>query len=156
MPKAELHLHIEGTMEPEMCFELAKRNHIELEYTSVDELRDAYQFKNLQDFLDIYYQGCKVLVEEQDFYDLTWAYLEKAYQQNVRHTEIFFDPQAHTTRGIPFKRVVDSITHAMEDADSKFGITSGLIFCILRHMEMESALATVEEAIKYKDQLLGI
>mgnify|MGYP003979945733 FL=1 len=156
MPKAELHLHIEGTMEPEMCFELAKRNHIELEYTSVDELRDAYQFKNLQDFLDIYYQGCKVLVEEQDFYDLTWAYLEKAYQQNVRHTEIFFDPQAHTTRGIPFKRVVDSITHAMEDAESKFGITSGLIFCILRHMDIESALATVDEAIKYKDQLLGI
>jgi len=156
MPKAELHVHIEGTMEPEMCFELAKRNHIELEYTSVDELRDAYQFNNLQDFLDIYYQGCKVLVEEQDFYDLTWAYLEKAHQQNIRHTEIFFDPQAHTTRGIPFKRVIDSITHAMEDAETKFGLSSHLIFCILRHMDIESALATVDEAIKYKDQLLGI
>lgn len=156
MPKAELHVHIEGTLEPELCFDLAKRNNIEIDYSSVEELRAAYQFENLQEFLDIYYQGCNVLIEEQDFYDLTWAYLEKAHQQNVRHTEIFFDPQSHTTRGIPFERVVDSITHAMADAETKFGLTSGLIFCILRHMSIESALETVDEAINYRDHLIGI
>ena len=156
MPKAELHVHIEGTLEPELCFELAARNNITLDYASVEDLREAYQFQNLQDFLDIYYQGCNVLIEEQDFYDLTWAYLEKAHQQNIRHTEIFFDPQSHTSRGIPFERVVDSISHAMKDAEQKFGLTSGLIFWILRHMSIESALETVDEAIKLKDKLLGI
>ena len=156
MPKAELHVHIEGTLEPELCFELAARNNISLEYGSVKELRAAYEFRNLQEFLDIYYQSCNALVEEQDFYDLTWAYLEKAHQQNVRHTEIFFDPQSHTSRGIPFERVLESITHAMADAEEKFGLTSGLIFCILRHMSIESALETVDEAIKFQDRLLGI
>ncbi len=156
MPKAELHVHIEGTLEPELCFELAARNNITLDYTSVEALRDAYKFQNLQDFLDIYYQGCNVLVEEQDFYDLTWAYLENAHQQNIRHTEIFFDPQSHTSRGIPFGTVVDSITHAMADAKDKFGLTSGLIFCILRHMSIDSALATVDEAVTHKDKLIGM
>ena len=156
MPKAELHLHIEGTMEPEMCFELAKRNHIELEYTSVDELRDAYQFKNLQDFLDIYYQGCKVLVEEQDFYDLTWAYLEKAYQQNVRHTEIFFDPQTHTDRGITFDIVINGIYRALEDGVQKLGVTSKLIMSFLRHLPESSAFKTLEEALPYKKWISGV
>lgn len=156
LPKAELHLHIEGTLEPELCFELAKRNNVALEYDTVDELRAAYRFENLQDFLDIYYQGANVLIEEQDYYDLTWAYLEKCQAQNVLHTEIFFDPQTHTSRGIPFDRVVSGIGRALDDAERQWGITSCLIFCILRHMDIESGLEIVEQALDHKDRLIGI
>jgi len=123
LPKAELHVHIEGTLEPELCFELAARNGVGLDYNSVDELRAAYQFANLQEFLDIYYLGANVLVEERDFFDLTWAYLEKAHAQNVLHTEIFFDPQIHTERGIAFDSVVSGIGRALDRAEVEWGLT---------------------------------
>ena len=156
LPKAELHVHIEGTLEPELCFELAARNGIGLDYESIDELRAAYRFGNLQDFLDIYYQGANVLIEERDFYDLTWAYLEKAHAQNVLHTEIFFDPQIHTGRGIPFDRVVSGIGQALDKAEAEWELTSELIFCILRHVDVKNGLETVEQAKDHKDRLIGI
>ena len=156
MPKVELHLHIEGTLEPELMFALAQRNQIELPFKSVQEVRQAYHFTDLQSFLDIYYQGAQVLIHEQDFYDLMWAYLKKASEQNVRHAEIFFDPQTHTDRGIPFETVINGLTRAMEDAESKLGITSELILCFLRHLSPEAALITLEEAYPYRDKILGV
>ncbi|MCR9214475.1 MAG: adenosine deaminase [Proteobacteria bacterium] len=156
MPKAELHMHIEGSLEPELMFDLAARNEIELPFKSVEEVRAAYQFTELQDFLDIYYQGMNVLITEQDFYDLTWAYLTKIHAQNVIHTEIFFDPQGHTDRGIAFKTVIDGISRALKDGEEKLGITSGLIMCFLRHLSEESALETLESALDHKDQIIGV
>lgn len=156
MPKVELHLHIEGSLEPELMFALAQRNNINIPFKSVDEVRAAYDFSNLQDFLDIYYQGMNVLKHEQDFYDLTWAYLERMAQQNVQHVEIFFDPQGHTERGVAFSTVLDGITRALEDGRKKLGVTSHLIMCFLRHLSEESAMKTLEEALPYKSRILGV
>jgi adenine deaminase len=156
VPKAELHLHIEGTLEPELMFEIARRNNIALRFKSVEEVRQAYQFTDLQSFLDIYYEGAKVLINEQDFYDMTWAYLQKAAKQNVRHAEIFFDPQTHTDRGIPFPVVIKGIHQALEDAREKLGITSQLIMCFLRHLSADEAMRTLEMAIPYKNWITAI
>lgn len=156
MPKVELHLHIEGSLEPELMFALAQRNNINIPFKSVDEVRAAYDFSNLQDFLDIYYQGMNVLKHEQDFYDLTWAYLERMAQQNVQHVEIFFDPQGHTERGVAFSTVLDGITRALEDGRKKLGVTSHIIMCFLRHLSEESAMKTLEEALPYKSRILGV
>lgn len=156
LPKVELHLHIEGSLEPELMFALAKRNGIAIPFSSVDEVREAYDFSNLQDFLDIYYQGMNVLQTEQDFYDLTWAYLEKIHSQNVRHTEIFFDPQGHTERGVTFDTVINGIATALEDAQNKLGISSKLIMCFLRHLSEADALATWEHALSHLDKLAGV
>jgi len=156
LPKAELHLHIEGTFEPELMFEIARRNGVELRFKSVEELRKAYAFTDLQSFLDIYYEGAQVLLNEQDFYDLTWAYLKKASGQNVRHTEMFFDPQTHTDRGVPFETVIKGIHGAMADAETKLGITSKLILCFLRHLSAEAAMETLEQALPYKDWIVGV
>lgn len=156
LPKAELHLHIEGTLEPELMLALAERNGVALPYDSVEALRAAYDFGNLQDFLDLYYQGMGVLQGEQDFYDLTWAYLERAAAQNVRHAEIFFDPQGHTGRGVAFASVVDGIHRALSDAEARLGLTSRLILCFLRHLDEDSALATLAQALPYKDRIAGI
>jgi adenosine deaminase len=156
LPKAELHLHIEGTFEPELMFELARRNNRKLKYRSVEELKAAYQFNNLQEFLDIYYSGADVLIEEQDFYDLTWAYLLKIHSQNVLHTEIFFDPQTHTSRGVPFHKVISGIHHALEDGRRELGISSKLILSLLRHHSEDSAFEVFHEALKYKTWITGI
>ncbi len=156
LPKAELHLHIEGTLEPELMFALAARNQIKLPYSSIEEVRNAYQFQNLQSFLDIYYAGAKVLIHEQDFYDLTWAYLQKAQTQNIRHTEIFFDPQTHTQRGITFKVVISGIRRALVDGQNKLNISSHLIMCFLRDLTAENALQTLEEALPYKHWLTAV
>jgi adenosine deaminase len=156
IPKAELHLHIEGTLEPEMMFTLAERNAVRLPYQTVAQVCKAYEFTNLQSFLDIYYQGARVLLNEQDFYDLTWAYLMKAQQQNVRHTEIFFDPQSHTTRGIPFETVVGGIHRALSDASRQLGISSGLILCFLRHLSQQDALQTLQQALPFREWIIGV
>ncbi|MFB9216867.1 adenosine deaminase [Vibrio sinaloensis] len=156
LPKVELHLHIEGTLEPEMMFALAERNGVTLPYNSEEEVRAAYQFSNLQSFLDIYYQGAKVLLHEQDFYDLTWAYLERCHQDNVIHTEIFFDPQTHTERGVPFEVVINGIARALDDAKDKFGISSGIIMCFLRHLDEASAFETLEQALPFKHHIVGV
>ncbi len=156
LPKVELHLHIEGSLEPELMFALAQRNNINIPFKSVEEVRAAYDFSNLQDFLDIYYQGMNVLQTAQDFYDLTWAYLERVAQQNVQHVEIFFDPQGHTSRGIAFSTVLNGITNALEDGRKKLGVTSQLIMCFLRHLSEEDALKTLEEALPFKDKILGV
>ncbi len=156
LPKAELHLHIEGALEPELMFEIARRNTIELPCASVEGLRAAYHFRNLQDFLDIYYRGVEVLVTEQDFYDLTWAYLEKAREQNVLHTEIFFDPQAHTGRGVPFARVIDGLHRALLDGRDKLGISSKIIMCLLRHLDQDDAMETLDQALAYKDRIVAV
>ena len=156
LPKAELHVHIEGTFEPELMFEIAQRNQIEIPYKSVEEVRQAYNFHNLQSFLDIYYAGANVLIHEQDFYDLAWAYFEKCAEDHVVHTEMFFDPQTHTDRGIAFKTVIDGLQRACDDAQSKLGITSHLIMCFLRHLSEEAAFETLEQALPYKDQIIGI
>ena len=155
IPKAELHVHIEGTFEPELMFEIAKRNNISLPYKTVEEVKSAYNFTDLQSFLDIYYAGAKVLIHEKDFYDLTWAYLEKAHLQNVQHTEIMFDPQTHTSRGIEFKTVFTGITRALHNAKNKWGITSNLIMCFLRHLSEEDAFKTLEKSIDYKDLIIA-
>jgi adenosine deaminase len=156
IPKAELHLHIEGTLEPEMMFQLAQRNGIALPFPSVEALRRAYVFPNLQAFLDLYYAGCRVLVEEQDFYDLTWAYLQRAAQQGVRHAEIFFDPQTHAERGIALRRVITGIRRALTDGETKLGISSGLILCFLRHLSAREAQETLEAAVLYKDEMVAV
>jgi len=139
IPKAELHLHIEGTFEPELMFKIADRNKIKIDYSSVEELRAAYNFNNLQEFLNIYYTGAKVLQTEQDFYDLTWAYLKKANEDNIIHTEIMFDPQTHTERGVAFDTVINGIHAALKDAEKDFGISSKLIMSFLRHLTQDSA-----------------
>jgi adenine deaminase len=156
IPKAELHLHIEGTFEPELMFEIAKRNKIKIKYKSVGELKKAYNFDNLQDFLDIYYQGAGVLIKERDFYDMTWAYLKKVHKQNVIHTEIFFDPQTHTDRGIAFGTVVNGIHRALEDGKNKLGISSKLIMCFLRHLDENAATKTLKAALKYKKFITAV
>ncbi len=156
IPKAELHIHIEGSFEPELMFEIAQRNNFEIKYGSVEELRSAYNFNNLQEFLDIYYAGASVLIKEQDFYDLTWAYLLKASEQNVVHTEIFFDPQTHTDRGIDFDTVISGIHRALQDGKSKLNISSKLIMCFLRHLDEESAFQTLEQSIAHKDKIVAV
>ncbi len=156
IPKAELHLHIEGTFEPELMFKIAERNKISLKYKSVEELHSAYKFNNLQDFLDIYYAGANVLITEQDFYDLTRAYLEKMKSQNVLHTEIFFDPQTHTARGIEFSTVINGIHSALIDAEKESGITSKLIMSFLRHLSEADAFNTLEQGLKFRNWIAGI
>jgi adenine deaminase len=156
LPKAELHLHIEGTLEPELMMKLAQRNSVAIPYASVDEIRSAYEFSDLQSFLDIYYAGAQVLLEEQDFYDLTWAYLERAAVDNVRHVEIFFDPQTHTARDISFETVIDGISGALQDGESKLEITSELIMCFLRHLSAADAMATLQESIPHKRQIRAV
>ncbi len=156
IPKAELHCHIEGTLEPELMFTLAQRNNIKLTFANPEEVRKAYEFSNLQSFLDIYYQGASVLITEQDFYDLTWAYLLKAKEDNICHTEIFFDPQTHTMRGIPFETVLKGIHRALEDAKQKLGISSHLIMCFLRHLSEEEAFETLKQALPFKDKIIAI
>jgi adenine deaminase len=155
LPKAELHLHIEGTLEPELMFELAERNYIRLPYASVEAVRRAYEFSDLQSFLDLYYAGADVLRTEQDFYDLTMAYLQKAVADNVRHAEIFFDPQTHTARNIPMEVVVNGISAALKDGQA-LGIQSSLILCFLRHLSEEDALNTFVEARPFLDQIIGV
>jgi adenosine deaminase len=152
MPKAELHIHIEGSLEPELIFELAQRNGVSLPYASVEALRQAYAFTDLQSFLDIYYAGASVLLTEQDFYDMTMAYLRRAASDNVRHAEIFFDPQTHTARGVPFKTVIDGIWRACQDGP----ISATLIMCFLRHLSEEEAIATLEEALPFRDKIIGV
>lgn len=156
LPKAELHLHIEGSLEPEMLVALAKRNKIEIPFRSVEEVRAAYEFSNLQDFLDIYYQGMNVLRTEEDFFDLTMAYLNRARADNVRHAEIFFDPQGHTVRGVPFDVAISGILTALTMSRAQFGMTSRLIMCFLRHLSEEDAFATLKEAERWQDQIAGV
>jgi len=156
LPKAELHLHIEGTLEPEMMLDLAVRNGVSLPYGSVEEIQKAYEFDCLQDFLDVYYQGMSVLIEEQDFYDLTWAYLEKVHADGLRHAEIFFDPQAHMERGVAFETVLAGITRALSDAHKDMDISSKLIMCFLRHLDEESAFDTLECACKHKEHIFAV
>jgi adenosine deaminase len=156
LPKAELHLHIEGTLEPELSFALARRNGVALPYGSLAELRAAYDFRDLQDFLDLYYQGTRVLLEEQDFYDLTRAYLERVAAQGVLHAEIFFDPQAHTGRGVAFSTVIEGIHRALRDGERRFGITSKLIMCFLRHLDQDDALRTLDQALDYRDRIVAV
>lgn len=156
LPKAELHLHIEGSLEPELMMALAQRNGIELPYKTVEEIRAAYEFSNLQDFLDIYYVGMNVLQTEQDFFDLAWAYLERAHADNVRHVEIFFDPQGHTERGIAFATVIDGLTRALEQAEDRWGLTSQLIMCFLRHLSEDAAFETLEQAMGHLERIDGV
>jgi adenosine deaminase len=156
LPKAELHLHIEGTLEPELMFELARRNGIALPHESVDALRRAYDFSDLQSFLDLYYQGAGVLQTRQDFYDMTAAYFQKAASQNVRHAEIFFDPQTHMHRGIPFETVISGIHDAQLAAERDLGVTSKLILCFLRHLDEDDAQRTLDEALPYRDWLVAV
>ena len=156
IPKAELHLHIEGTLEPELLFKIAQRNGIKIPYKSVEELANAYKFSCLQDFLDIYYQGAGVLMYEQDFYDLTYSYLEKCAIQNVRHTEIMFDPQTHTERGVLFETVINGISKACDDAKDKLGVSSLLIMSFLRHLSEEAAFKTLEQALPFKNKITAV
>ncbi len=156
IPKAELHLHIEGTLEPELMFQLARRNRVSLPYDSVEAVRRAYVFRDLQSFLDIYYAACSVLRQEQDFYDLAWAYLQRATAQNVRRAEIFFDPQTHTDRGVPLETVIGGLHRALQDGQSRLGISAGLILCFLRHLSAESASATLREALPYRHAILAV
>ena len=156
LPKAELHLHIEGTLEPETMFRLARRNNLALRYNSVAELRAAYDFSSLQDFLDLYYQGMSVLRTEEDFYDVTWSYLEKARAQGVLHAEIFFDPQGHTSRGIAFETVLDGIWRALEEGRGRLGISSRLILCFLRDRDVDEAMVMLEAALDHRDRIIGV
>ncbi len=156
LPKAELHVHIEGTLEPEMMVALAERNGIELPFGSVEEVRAAYEFSDLQSFLDIYYQGAAVLVTEQDFYDLMFAYLERAVDDGVRRSEIFFDPQTHTERGIAFRVFMEGFTRAMDEAEDRWGISAALIMCFLRHLPGEAAIGTWLEAEPFTDRIVGV
>ena len=156
LPKAELHLHIEGSLEPEMLFKLAQRNKVDIPFASIDEVRAAYEFSNLQDFLDIYYQGMSVLRTEEDFFDLTMAYLNRARADNVRHAEIFFDPQGHTERGVPFDTAISGILTALSMAKAQFGMTAKLIMCFLRHLPEEDAFETLKQAENWLDRIEGV
>lgn len=156
LPKAELHLHLEGSLEPELLFALAERNKIALPWNDVEALRSAYDFNNLQEFLDLYYQGADVLRTEQDFYDLTWAYLLKCQAQNVIHTEPFFDPQTHTDRGIPFEVVLGGIRQALQDGRQQLGISSGLILSFLRHLSEDEAQKTLDQALPFRDAFIAV
>ncbi len=156
LPKIELHIHLEGSLEPELMIQLAKRNHVCLPFHSVDDARAAYEFKNLDAFLDVYYQGTQVLVTEQDFYDLTWAYLLRCQTQNVAHVEPFFDPQTHTDRGIDFETVITGISRALADGESHLGISSQLFMCFLRHLSEEAAFATLQQAEPFLKHIAGV
>ncbi len=156
LPKAELHIHIEGSLEPELMFALAARNRITLPYDSVEALRAAYDFSNLQDFLDLYYRGAGVLINERDFYDLTWAYLARARADTVLHAEIFFDPQTHTERGVPFETVIGGIHGALAEGQDKLGISSKLILCFLRHLDEDAAQATLDAALDHKHRIVAV
>ncbi|WP_234488508.1 adenosine deaminase [Oxynema sp. CENA135] len=156
IPKAELHLHIEGTLEPELMFEIGRRNGVELPFESVEAARRAYHFHDLQSFLDIYYAAASVLQTERDFYDLTWAYLQRAAKDNIKHTEIFFDPQTHCDRGIEFDPVIRGIHRALEDGKTQLGITSHLILCFLRHLSPEAAMNTLEKALPYRHWIIAV
>jgi len=156
LPKAELHVHIEGTLEPELLYRMAGRNRVPLRFHTVEELREAYRFHNLQSFLDIYYEGTRALCTERDFHELTWAYLERAAQQHVRHAEIFFDPQVHTDRGVPFETVIGGIHRALEEAIPRLGISSRLIMCFLRHLSAEAAIQTLEASLPFKDWIVAV
>lgn len=156
LPKAELHLHLEGSLEPELMLELAKRNQVSLPYSDIEAIRAAYQFNNLQEFLDIYYQGAAVLLHEQDFYDLTWAYLLRCHEDGVVHVEPFFDPQSHTDRGVEFSTVISGIHRALVDGEEKLGISSYLIMSFLRHLSERAAFVTLEQALPYKDKIKAV
>ncbi|HUZ31326.1 MAG TPA: adenosine deaminase [Xanthobacteraceae bacterium] len=156
LPKCELHIHIEGSLEPELMFALAKRNNVTLPYASVDAVRRAYRFGNLQDFLDIYYRGMSVLMTEQDFYDLAFAYLQRAHADNVRHVEMFFDPQGHTARGIAFGTVIDGLSRAIADAKRLLGVEASLIMCFLRHLDETDAQKTLDSALACRDKIVGV
>ena len=156
IPKAELHLHIEGSLEPELIFALAQRNGVTLPYASVEALRAAYAFTDLQSFLDIYYAGASVLLQEADFYDMAWAYFERAQADQVVHTEIFFDPQTHTSRGVAMASVIQGLSRACADAQKKLGISAALILCFLRHLSEEDAFATLEAALPYREHFIGV
>jgi adenine deaminase len=156
LPKCELHIHIEGSLEPELMFALARRNNVRLPYESVDAVRQAYRFGNLQDFLDIYYQGMSVLISEQDFYDLAFAYLRRARADNVRHVEMFFDPQGHTGRGIAFATVINGLSRAIADGRRELGIDASLIMCFLRHLDETDAEKTLDCALAFRDKIVGV
>lgn len=156
LPKAELHLHLEGSLEPEQMFEFAKRNNIEIPFKSIDEVKKAYQFSKLQDFLDIYYTGMNVLQTEQDFYDLTANYLTKVASENTKHVEVFFDPQGHTERGIAFETAVTGVHNALTEVGGKLGVTSKLIMCFLRHLDEDSAIETLKQAEPFKHMIMGV
>jgi len=156
MPKAELHIHIEGSLEPELIFKLAQRNGVKPAYPSIDALRAAYAFSDLQSFLDIYYAGAAVLLTEQDFFDMAWAYFERAAADHVVHAELFFDPQTHTERGVPIEAVIVGLAHACRRAHAEFGISASLILCFLRHLSEASAFATLEQALPYRHHFIGV
>ena len=156
LPKAELHIHIEGSLEPELMFELAARNGVKLPFASVAEVRRAYAFTDLQSFLDVYYKGARVLVKEQDFYDLAHAYLHQVAAQNVRHVEIFFDPQTHTDRGVSFETVITGLRRALDDAKSEWNLSSKLILCFLRHLSADAAMETLERAVSFQDWITAV
>ena len=156
MPKAELHIHIEGSLEPELIFALAQRNGVALPYANVEALRAAYAFSDLQSFLDIYYAGASVLLKEADFFDMAMAYFRRAAADHVVHAELFFDPQTHTERGVPFKTVIDGLTRACDAAQRELGVSALLILCFLRHLSEQAAMATLEEALPYRDQFVGV
>ena len=156
VPKTELHLHIEGTLEPELMFDLAKRNGIKIPYSNVNEVKSAYNFSNLETFLNIYYKGSEVLVKEQDFFDLTWSYAIKCREDNIVHTEIFFDPQAHLSRGIKFETVINGINKALLKANKEFGLTYKIIMCFLRHLDEKSAFKVLDQAIEHKDKIIAV
>jgi len=155
-PKAELHLHIEGTLEPELMLKLAKRNNIQIPFKNIDDVKKAYNFSNLDSFLKIYYEGAKVLIEEQDFFDLTWAYVLKCKEDNIVHTEIFFDPQTHTDRGINFDTVINGIYKALQKAEKEFGLSFKIIMCFLRHLDEEEGFKILDQAIGHKDKIFGV
>ena len=155
-PKAELHLHIEGTLEPDLLFRLAKKNNIQIPFSNVNEIKSAYNFKNLESFLNIFYQGSKVLINEQDFFDLTWAYVLKCKENNVVHAEIFFDPQTHLNRGIDFNVVINGIYNALQKGNKEFGLTFGIIMCFLRHLDEDSAFQMLDHALAHKDKIIGV
>ena len=156
IPKAELHIHIEGTLEPDLLFKLAKRNDIRIPFANVNEIKSAYNFSNLESFLNIFYQGSKVLITEQDFFDLAWAYTLKCKEDNVVHAEIFFDPQTHTNRGINFDVVINGIYKALLKANKEFGLTSKIIMCFLRHLDEASAFEILDQALVHKNKIDGV
>ena len=156
VPKSELHMHIEGSLEPELMFKLSKRNKVEIPFKSIEEIKSAYNFSNLDSFLKIYYEGSNVLISEEDFFDLTWEYILRCKQDNIVHAEIFFDPQSHTERGIEFNTVLSGIHKALEKANSELGITSKIIMCFLRHLDEEPCFQVLKEATKHKDKIIGV
>jgi len=155
-PKAELHLHIEGTLEPEQMFMLAKRNNIQIPFDDINDVKKAYNFSNLESFLKIYYEGAKVLIKEQDFFDLTWAYALKCKEDNIVHTEIFFDPQTHTDRGINFDIVINGIYNSLKKAEKEFGLSFKIIMCFLRHLDEEAGFKILDQALTHKDKIFGV